>query len=54
MARGRAAGLDALHELGDNNSYAYFDTLEDLIRTGPTGTNVNDLLFLFVLPVSDE
>ncbi len=29
--------------LNDNNSYAFFDALDDLIRTGPTGTNVGDL-----------
>ena len=26
-----------------NNSYAFFNALDDLIRTGPTGTNVGDL-----------
>ena len=29
--------------LADNNSYAFFDSLGDLIRTGSTGTNVADL-----------
>ena len=29
--------------LADNDAYAYFDRLGDLIRTGPTGTNVGDL-----------
>lgn len=31
----------------NNNTYEFFDRMENLIKTGPTGTNVNDLLFLF-------
>jgi len=45
--RARALGLqnpDAY--LDDNNSYEFFDRLGDLIRTGPTGTNVGDLQVL--------
>ncbi len=49
IARGRAAGLDALAFLADNDSYHYFSALGDLIITGPTNTNVNDLLFIFAL-----
>ncbi len=30
----------------NNDAYPFFDALDDLIRTGPTGTNVNDLLFI--------
>jgi len=41
-------GLDALHLLDDNDSYALFDALGDLVRTGPTGTNVADLLLIFM------
>jgi glycerate 2-kinase len=48
VARARALGLDPLAALMANDSYAFFDELGDLIRTGPTGTNVNDLLFLLV------
>jgi glycerate 2-kinase len=46
----RAAGLSLVPEafLADNNSYAFFDTLGDLIRTGPTGPNVGDLQVLLV------
>jgi glycerate 2-kinase len=37
-----------LEEFGaNNNTYEFFDRMGDLIKTGPTGTNVNDLLFLF-------
>jgi hydroxypyruvate reductase len=42
-ARAAARGLDAAHYLNDNNSYAFFDALDDLIRTGATSTNVGDL-----------
>jgi hydroxypyruvate reductase len=47
QARARSLGLDAVAHLENNDAYPFFDALEDLIRTGPTGTNVNDLLFLF-------
>jgi len=48
MARARALGLDARSALETNDSYTFFDALGDLLRTGPTGTNVNDLLFVLV------
>jgi glycerate 2-kinase len=47
-ARASAAGLVADSYLDDNNSYAFFDRLQDLIRTGPTGTNVGDLQIILV------
>jgi glycerate 2-kinase len=46
MARARGLGLDAVAHLADNDAYPFFNALDDLIRTGPTGTNVNDLLFV--------
>lgn len=39
----REAGCDPEHHLDDNNSYPLFDALDQLIRTGPTHTNVMDL-----------
>jgi hydroxypyruvate reductase len=42
--RAREAGLDPAAVLRDNDSYRLFDRLSDLLRTGPTGTNVNDLM----------
>lgn len=45
-------GLDALAHLHANDAYAFFDALGDLIRTGPTGTNVNDIGVLLVEPTS--
>jgi len=41
--RARAAGLSPDRYFADNNAYAFFDALGDLIHTGPTGTNVGDL-----------
>ena len=43
IERARAAGLSPDRHLSDNNAYAFFDALGDLIHTGPTGTNVGDL-----------
>jgi glycerate 2-kinase len=47
VARARSLGLDPAAHLADNDAYPFFDALDDLIRTGPTGTNVNDLMFVF-------
>ena len=43
LQRARAAGLDPREFLDDNNTYVFFERLEDLIKTGPTATNVGDL-----------
>lgn len=48
LARARVLGLDARAALANNDSYHFFDALGDLIVTGPTQTNVNDLVFVFV------
>jgi glycerate 2-kinase len=42
--RARRGGIDPDGILADNDSYRLFDRLGDLLRTGPTGTNVNDLV----------
>lgn len=47
-ARADALGLDAHAALVENDAYPYFDALDDLIRTGPTGTNVRDLAVLIM------
>jgi glycerate 2-kinase len=47
ISRAASKGLNARLHLEQNNAYPFFDALHDLIRTGPTGTNVNDLLFIF-------
>ncbi len=53
IRRARELGLDPWAALEGNDSYHFFQALDDgrqggLIRTGATGTNVNDLLFLLV------
>lgn len=48
VARARAAGLDPDAYLANNDAYHFFEPLGDLLITGPTNTNVNDLLFVFV------
>jgi glycerate 2-kinase len=47
VRRARALGPDPAAHLEANDAYPLFEALGDLIITGPTGTNVNDLLFLF-------
>jgi hydroxypyruvate reductase len=47
--RAAAAGLAAPEDyLKDNNTYEFFDAIGDLIRTGPTSTNVGDLQVILV------
>ena len=43
IARARQLSLDADAFLADNNAYAFFQSLDDLIITGPSTTNVGDL-----------
>ncbi|NLI30976.1 MAG: glycerate kinase, partial [Nitrospiraceae bacterium] len=43
-------GLDAAAYLGNNDSYHFFKPLDDLIITGPTGTNVMDLQVVLIEP----
>ena len=47
--RARAAGMAAPEDyLTENNTYEFFDRIGDLIRTGPTSTNVGDLQVILV------
>ena len=44
FTRARGSGItDAGAYLDNNDTYAFFDRLGDLVRTGPTNTNVGDL-----------
>ena len=43
-ARAREHGVDPKALLANNDAYHVFDPLDALLRTGPTGTNVNDLV----------
>lgn len=49
--RAKSMGLNTLAMLKDNDSYHYFEALNDLVFTGPTRTNVNDFRAILVLPV---
>lgn len=46
VPRAARIGLDPQKHLRENDSYPFFDALGDLIRTGPTGTNVMDIHLL--------
>ena len=48
LARARRHGVDAKVRLAENDGYGFFADLGDLIKTGPTLTNVNDFRALFV------
>ena len=50
LKRAQRKGLSPEGLLSDNNTYPYFDALGDLIVTGPTRTNVNDIRIILVDP----
>jgi hydroxypyruvate reductase len=47
IERARSLDLDARAALDNNDSYTFWSALGDAIVTGPTGTNVNDVMALF-------
>jgi glycerate-2-kinase len=51
VSYGRKKRLDAAAYLKRNDSYTFFKKVGEHIRTGPTGTNVNDLYMLLVHPL---
>lgn len=48
VSRARELGLDPVDYLNRSDSYNFFKALGDLIITGPTNTNVNDLFLVIV------
>lgn len=46
-ARSRQLGLSPQEYLERNDAYHFFDRLGDLLKPGPTQTNVNDIVLLF-------
>jgi hydroxypyruvate reductase len=50
VARGARLGAVAADALARNDSHAFFDREGGLLRTGPTGTNVGDLVLIAVDP----
>lgn len=49
LARGGQVGVDLDAHLANNDAYAYFQALNDLVFSGPTHTNVNDFRAILVL-----
>jgi hydroxypyruvate reductase len=47
-SRASAQGLNARTFLDRNDSYPFFQALDDLVITGPTGTNVMDLQIILI------
>ncbi|MBL8050372.1 MAG: DUF4147 domain-containing protein [Anaerolineales bacterium] len=45
--RAESLGLEVTGYRLRNDAYHFFEKLDDLIKTGPSGTNVNDLVFCF-------
>ena len=48
LARAKKMGLTPQEYLAENDSYDFFSKIGDLILTGPTGTNVNDISTIVV------
>lgn len=48
IERAAQAGLDAKEMLAANDSYHFFEPLGDLLKTGPTNTNVMDVRLVLV------
>ena len=48
LARARSRGLAPDRYLADNDAYSFFEGVGGLIRTGPTGTNVADIVVAVV------
>jgi glycerate-2-kinase len=48
LARARACGLDPAGILARHASYDLFAALDDLVVTGPTLTNVNDIRAILI------
>ncbi|MGH9894925.1 MAG: MOFRL family protein, partial [bacterium] len=48
VSRARARGIEPQHYLATNDSYRFFESLGDLLITGPTYTNVMDLRLILV------
>ena len=48
VARAQALGLDAAAFLRKQRFVSFFEAIGDLIKTGPTGTNVADIQLILV------
>jgi hydroxypyruvate reductase len=50
LARAASLGVDGEAALLRNDAYGFFQTLGDLVETGPTRTNVNDFRAILIAP----
>jgi hydroxypyruvate reductase len=48
VVRARGKGLDPRDYLNRNDSYTFFEALDDLLMTGPTRTNVMDVRIMLI------
>lgn len=48
LTRGKMRDLNAVNYLDGHDSYSYFHALDDLLITGPTLTNVNDIRAILI------
>lgn len=53
LERARRLRIDCRDHLARHDSYAVFEPLGDLVRTGPTLTNVNDLRIILIDPETE-
>ncbi|WP_426130985.1 glycerate kinase type-2 family protein [Pararhizobium sp. PWRC1-1] len=54
VERMRKAGVDAKSMLMQNNAWTAFQAIDDLLVTGPTGTNVNDFRAILIQECSSD
>jgi glycerate 2-kinase len=54
LVRAREAGLDPAECLENNDAWRFFDTIGDLLVTGPTHTNVNDFRAIYVAAKAED
>ena len=50
LTRAKQIGIDPQAILSNNDSYTFFEQLNDLVVTGPTLTNVNDYRIICIFP----
>jgi glycerate 2-kinase len=48
LEQAKAKGIDAQAFLDNNDSTGFFEAIGDLLRPGPTGTNINDIRVILV------
>jgi glycerate 2-kinase len=48
LSKSLTAGLNIEKSLRENDSHSYLNKLKDTLKTGPTGTNVNDIHLILV------